>query len=235
MTLHTYDEKFMVQRAPDSDKVRALYGRLARVYDLFTDFEPAHHRQAVALAAIQPHETVLEVACGTGRATAQIAREVGRDGRFYALDLTPAMLQRATSRLAKDGLLERVDLRQGDAADLPYPDASVDVIYNGYMFDLIDADRMPLVLAEFARVLKPGGRVVLVNMSKDKDGQTLYEWLYERGLLGFASGACRPVQMAPLLEQAGFKHIERIYRRNRSFFFLNWLTGTEIVVARKAR
>jgi ubiquinone/menaquinone biosynthesis C-methylase UbiE len=233
MSTHTYDETFIVQRAPDSDKVRALYGRLARVYDLFTDFEPAHHRQAVALAAIQPHETVLEVACGTGRATAQIAREAGRDGRFYALDLTPAMLQRATRRLAQDGLLERVDLRQGDAADLPYPDASVDVIYNGYMFDLIDGERMPLILAEFARVLKPGGRVVLVNMSKNKDGQTLYEWLYERGLLGFASGACRPVQMAPLLIQAGFKDIKRFYGHNRSFFFLNWLTGTEIVLAHK--
>jgi ubiquinone/menaquinone biosynthesis C-methylase UbiE len=233
MSTHTYDETFIVQRAPDSDKVRALYGRLARVYDLFTDFEPAHHRQAVALAAIQPHETVLEVACGTGRATAQIAREAGRDGRFYALDLTPAMLQRATRRLAQDGLLERVDLRQGDAADLPYPDASVDVIYNGYMFDLIDGERMPLILAEFARVLKPGGRVVLVNMSKNKDGQTLYEWLYERGLLGFASGACRPVQMAPLLKQAGFKDIKRFYGHNRSFFFLNWLTGTEIVLAHK--
>jgi ubiquinone/menaquinone biosynthesis C-methylase UbiE len=235
MSTHAYDETFMIQRAPDSAKVRALYGRLAGVYDLFTDFEAAHHRQAVALAAIQPHETVLEVACGTGRATAQIAREVGPDGRFYALDLTPAMLQRATRRLAQDGLLERVDLRLGDAADLPYADASVDVIYNGYMFDLIDAGRMPLILAEFARVLKPGGRVVLVNMSKNKNGQTLYEWLYERGLLGFASGACRPVQMAPLLAQAGFTRIERLYRRNRSFFFVNWLTGTEIVIARKAR
>jgi hypothetical protein len=70
-------------------------------------------------------------------------------------------------------------------------------------------------------------------MSKDKEGKTLYEFLYEAGLLSFASGSCRPVLMKPYVEQVGFEKVERTYRRNRSWFFLNWLTGTEIVVGYK--
>ena len=71
------------------------------------------------------------------------------------------------------------------------------------------------------------------DMSKKKEGKTVYEFLYEKGLLGFASGGCRPVLAVPFLEQAGFRDIQRIYRKNRSLFFMNWLTGTEIAIAVK--
>jgi len=70
-------------------------------------------------------------------------------------------------------------------------------------------------------------------MSKDKKEKTLYEALYERGLLSFASGACRPVFMKPCLEDAQCMHVKRIYRKNKSFFLLNRLHGTEIVTANK--
>lgn len=225
--------RVITQAFLNKEEVRELYGQIAWLYDAFTDFEPAHHRRAVDLAAIQPNETVLEVACGTGRATLEIARRMGKAGDFYAVDLTPGMLERARRRLARAGLLERVDLRLGDAFELPYPDAAFDVLYNAYMLDLVDTDDIPVIMAEFARVLKPGGRLVLVDMSKNREGKTLYELLYEKGLLGFASGGCRPVQAVPFLERAEFRDIQRIYRKNRSLFFMNWLTGTEIVIAVK--
>ncbi|MBI5523731.1 MAG: methyltransferase domain-containing protein [Desulfarculus sp.] len=224
---------YQVARSSHAGRIAALYSRLAWLYDPFTDHELPHHLRAVELAAIQPGEAVLEVACGTGRATALLAQALGKDGRMQAVDLTPAMLAKARAKLARLGLLERVELRQASALALPHADNSFDLLYNSYMFDLVDSSQMPAILAEFGRVLKPGGRLVLVDMSKQGGGRTPYEWLYERGLLSFVSGACRPVLMRPLVEAAGFAEVSREYRKNRSLFPLNWLHGSEIVTARK--
>ncbi len=215
--------------------IARLYGRLAQIYDLFTDHEAAHHRAAVRVADIKSTDSVLEVACGTGRATIEIAKRLNKGQAFHAVDLTEAMIARAKRRLENYGLADRVDIQVGDARRLPFPDATFDVIYNGYMFDLLDSEEFPKVFSELKRVLKPGGRLVLVNMSKNTHRKTLYERLYEGSLLGFASGGCRPVILGAIVEKAGFENVTRQYRRNLSWFFLNWMTGTEIVIGWKQR
>lgn len=225
----------IVQRVSHSERITVLYGRLAWLYDPFTDHEPAHHTRALELAHIRPDEAVLEVACGTGRATVEIARRLGGGACFYAVDLTPAMLERARRKLDAAGILDRVQLGCADARNLPYADGTFDLLYNAYMFDLVDVSAMPDILMEFERVLRPGGRIVLVDMSKDHPGKTFYEWLYERGLLSFVSGGCRPVYLQPLLKEAGFVDVTREYRKNRSWFPLNRLHGTEIVCGYKPR
>jgi len=222
-----------IEKSLYSGDIARLYNRLAWMYDFFTDHELAHHRHALQLAQLKKNDWVLEVACGTGRATAEIAPRIGQNGRFCAIDVSEKMLRRAKNRLGKRKLLARVDLQLGDARHLGFGEKLFDVVYNAYMFDLMDAAEFPGILGEFKRVLRPGGRLVLVNMSKGKEEKTLYEFLYEKGLLSFASGSCRPVLMRPLVEGAGFERVERIYRSNRSWFFLNWLTGTEIVVGYK--
>ena len=153
---------------------------------------------------------------------------------FRAIDLTEGMMSRAKQRLKKQGLLDRVDFRIADAGRLPFPDSSFNVVYNAYMFDLIDISEFSVILSEFRRVLKRGGKLVLVNMSKNRNTKTLYEWLYEKSLLNFASGSCRPVLLQSFIEEAGFQAVTRTYRKNYSWFFLNWLTGTEIVIGKKA-
>jgi len=223
----------VVEKSRYSGSIAGLYDRLAWMYDFFTDHEPAQHREALRLAQIKQDDSVLEVACGTGRATVEIASRIGEKGRFCAIDLSAKMLQRAKNKLRKRRLLDKVNLGLGDARQLGFAGDLFDVVYNAYMFDLIDTPEIPEILAEFKRVLKPGGRLVLIDMSKDKEGKTLYEFLYQAGLLSFASGSCRPVLMRPHIEAAGFERVERICRRNRSWFFLNWLTGTEIVVGYK--
>ncbi len=126
-------------------------------------------------------------------------------------------------------LINTVPFQPGNAKDLPYPDETFDVLYNGYMFDLIPLDGFEPILAEFARVLKPGGKLVLVNMSKPDAHKTLYETIYETG---WAVMPCRPVLMRPLLEPAGFTDVQRLYRPNR-VLFVPLPFGTEIVLARK--
>lgn len=223
----------ILEKSQYSGKISSLYSRLAWMYDLFTDHEPPHHREAIEMAQIEPQETILEVACGTGRATLEIARRIAAGNKLFAVDLTEAMIQKAKKKLERKGLLDKVEFKPADAKALPFPDASFDVLYNAYMFDLMDLSDIPEIISEFKRVLKSGGRLILVNMSKNTDTKTLYEVLYEKGLLSFATGSCRPVLLEGYLKESGFQKVQRYYRTNHSWFPLNWLHGTEIVIAHK--
>ena len=186
------------------DKVQKYYSWRAGNYDAGSSFEAEHHIEAIRRAEIRPGQRILDVACGTGRATADLAKAVGPVGRVDALDLTEAMLIQANAKLNNLGLDQRVQFKQGNARALPYPNATFDLLYNGYMFDLIPIDGFLAILKEFARVIKPGGKLVLVNMSKPDQRKTFYERIYSQG---WAVMPCRPVLMSPLLGSAGFSEV----------------------------
>ncbi len=138
-------------------------------------------------------------------------------------------MDQARAKIEQLGLSDRVHFQQGNAQELPYPDATFDVVYNGYLFDLILLDGFLPILHEFHRVLKPGGQLVLVNMSKPDARKTFYETVYKKG---WAVMPCRPVLMTPYLEPAGFIDIQRLYRPTRGLI-VSHLWGTEIVFTRK--
>jgi demethylmenaquinone methyltransferase/2-methoxy-6-polyprenyl-1,4-benzoquinol methylase len=189
-----------------------------------------HHAEALQLANIQPGQHILDVACGTGRGTVGLAQAVGAAGRVDALDLSEAMLGQAHAKIEKLGLSARVHFKQGNARELPYPDETSDLVYNGYMFDLIPLDSFEPILKEMWRVLKPGGKLVLVNMSKPDERKTFFEKIYEKG---WAVMPCRPVLMSGYLALAGFTDVQRRYRPTRGLI-VSLLWGQEIVLARKA-
>ncbi len=219
----------IVEATHSEDKVKKYYHWRAANYDAGSGFEIEHHREAIRLAGIQAGQSVLDVACGTGRATLDLAKAVGDGGKVNALDLSEDMLAQARTKLDRFGLSPRVVFKQGNAQALPYPDSTFDVLYNGYMFDLIPIGGFMPILQEFARVLKPGGKIVLVNMSKPDSRKTFYEAIYERGI---AVMPCRPVLMEPLLEPAGFAAVTRLYRPTHGWP-VSRLWGTEIVLGRK--
>ncbi len=219
----------IVQATHSTDQVQKYYSWRASNYDAGAGFEVEHHAEAVRLAAIQPSERILDVACGTGRGTVGLAQAVGSTGHVDALDLTPAMLDQARAKIEQLGLSDRVEFKQGNARSLPYPDETFDLVYNGYMFDLIPLDGFRPILCEFHRVLKPDGRLVLVNMSKPDARITFFERVYQRG---WAVMPCRPVLMTPYLESVGFAVTQRLYRPSRGLI-LSHLWGTEIVLALK--
>ncbi len=219
----------IVEATHNEAKVKSYYHWRAANYDAGSGFEIEHHHEAISLADIHSGQRVLDVACGTGRATVDLAKAVGVTGMVDALDLSEDMLGQARAKLEKAGLSSRVNFKQGNARSLPYPDATFDVLYNGYMFDLIPTDGFVPILKEFARVIKPGGKLVLVNMSKPGPRKTFFETIYKKGL---AIMPCRPVLMSPLLEVAGFTGVSRLYRPSRGLI-LSRLWGTEIVLGRK--
>jgi demethylmenaquinone methyltransferase/2-methoxy-6-polyprenyl-1,4-benzoquinol methylase len=211
------------------EKVQKYYSWRASNYDAGASFEVEHHAEALRLADVQNGQRVLDVACGTGRGTVGIAQAVGTTGSVDALDLSEAMLGQARAKIEQLGLIDRVHFKQGNAKELPYPDNTFDLVYNGYMFDLIPLDGFLPILKEMRRVLKPGGKLVLVNMSKPDEQKTFFEKIYEKG---WAVMPCRPVLMSGYLEPAGFTEIQRNYRPTRgSIVSLLW--GQEIVIARK--
>jgi demethylmenaquinone methyltransferase/2-methoxy-6-polyprenyl-1,4-benzoquinol methylase len=214
-----------------AEKIQKYYSWRASNYDAGASFEVEHHAEALRMAAIQEGQHILDVGCGTGRGTVGLAQSVGPKGRVDAMDLTEAMLEQARNKLTRLGLIDRVFLKQGNAGELPYSDETFDLVYNGYMFDLIPLDGFLPILKEMARVLKPGGKLVLVNMSKPDERKTFYERIYEKG---WAIMPCRPVLMSSFLPSAGFSNIQRVYRPTRGSIIAR-LWGQEIVLANKSR
>jgi ubiquinone/menaquinone biosynthesis C-methylase UbiE len=212
-----------------AERIQKYYAWRSSNYDAGAGFEVEHHAEALLLADVQEGQRVLDVACGTGRGTVGLAQAVGPRGRVDALDLSEAMMDQARAKIEKLGLSDHVHFKPGNARELPYPDETFDLVYNGYMFDLIPLDGFAPILKEFERVLKPGGKLVMVNMSKLDERKTFYETIYEKG---WAVMPCRPVLMSPFLEPAGFTDIQRLYRPSRGSIVAR-LWGQEIVLARK--
>jgi demethylmenaquinone methyltransferase/2-methoxy-6-polyprenyl-1,4-benzoquinol methylase len=171
---------------------------------------------------------VLEVAVGPGATLTEILKKVDRTTVVYGVDLSPKMLEKARRRVSDAGYAN-LDLQEADARQLPFPDGTFDVLYNSYMLDLIPLGDLPVVLGEFRRVLKAGGRLILVSMSKENaSARTWYERLYQRlpaRLVPYLVGGCRPALAEDLVKQAGFSEVTRDYIRH--------ILPSEIVTARK--
>ena len=192
-----------------------LYRKIAPGYDLWARVTESKARdRCLEIAAIQDGESVLEVAVGTGLAFQRILK-ANPSGRNEGIDLTEAMLIRAEKRAASAGI-KNYHLAVGDAHALDFPDNDFDVLINNYMFDLLPEDDFPTVLAEFRRVLRPGGRLVLVNMTKGvRWYNSIWEWVYRMNPAWL--GGCRGVQVLPLLGQIGFVTLGREYISQMTF------------------
>ena len=113
-------------------------------------------------------ESILEIGFGTGHTLVSLAKAVGPKGKVFGLDLSDQMAKLAKENLAKAGLLDRAKVRCGDATQLPYAASSMDGVFMSFTLELFDTPEIPKVLSECQRVLRPGGRIVVVGMSKDR-------------------------------------------------------------------
>jgi len=214
-----------VKRSKEEAKIS--YDKMSRWYDLLAGHSEKRFRDVgLQRLNIQEGEKVLEIGFGTGHCILSLARSVGDTGKTYGLDISEGMLKITTSRIEKAGLLEKVDLQCGDALNLPYQEFYFDAVFMSFTLELFDTPEIPIVLEQCNRVLKKGGRICVVAMSKkEKQGPMvkLYEWLHKK----FPNYIdCRPIFVRKSLESAHFKIINVTMM---SF----WGLDVEIVLANK--
>lgn len=150
-------------------KVAGVFHSVAAKYDLMNDLMSGGvHRLwkmfTIEMAAVRPGQIVLDIAGGTGDLAAKFARLVGPQGQVVLADINNSMLSVGRDKLLDRGITQNVYFAQADAQYLPFPDNTFDCIT--IAFGLRNVTDKDLALASMLRVLKPGGRLLILEFSK---------------------------------------------------------------------
>jgi demethylmenaquinone methyltransferase/2-methoxy-6-polyprenyl-1,4-benzoquinol methylase/phosphoethanolamine N-methyltransferase len=179
----------------------------ARFYDIFTRVIFAGNvrkmmQAAIRLAAIQPGEMVLDVGCGTGTLAIMAKEGPGRDAQIAGIDAAPEMIERARQKAAARHL--SIDFQQGLAERVQFEDATFDVVMNSLMMHHLPGQLQGKAIAEMYRVLKPGGRLLIVDFEPPQKG------LF-KSLLTMILGEMTSIdntKLLPIVNDAGFQRVE---------------------------
>lgn len=168
-------------------RVREVFDSVANKYDLMNDLMSfgVHRlwkRHAIELSGVRRGQRVLDLAAGTGDLSARFSGLVGCDGHVVLTDINAAMLNQGRDRMADEGRVGNLSYVQADAQCLPFPDDYFDCITIG--FGLRNVTDKQLALSAIFRVVKPGGRLLVLEFSKptNKPLEKAYD-LYSFSLL----------------------------------------------------
>ncbi len=155
-------------------------------------------QRTATLARIQPGEQVLDVGCGTGTLAIEVQSRVGRAGRVAGVDPGTQQIARARSKAARRNL--PIDFQIGMIEHLTFPDQTFDVVLSTLMMHHLPAGLKRQGLSEIARVLKPGGRLVIADFKRkqERQGQAAR----------FHAGGSSIQDLAALVKDAGFEQVE---------------------------
>jgi ubiquinone/menaquinone biosynthesis C-methylase UbiE len=178
-------------------------------------------RRTIDLARLQPGEQALDVGCGTGTLAIAAQRRVGGAGRVVGID--PGAQQIARARAKATRRRSPVEFQVGVIEQLPFPDQTFDVVFSTLMMHHLPAPLKRQGLAEIARALKPGGRLIIGDFvrKQDRTGRARR----------FHAGGSSVVDLASLLADAGFDNIKTAALAPKRF---SAFPGAGFVTARKS-
>lgn len=168
-----------VEEAEKAKRVEGVFSSVANKYDIMNDLmSMGLHRLwkafTIQVSGVRAGERVLDIAGGTGDLSSAFAKRVGTEGCVWLTDINNAMLSRGRDRLIDEGLLGPV--AQCDAEKLPFPSDYFDIV--SVAFGLRNMTHKEAALAEMRRVLRPGGRLLVLEFSKVWEPLTPFYDLY---------------------------------------------------------
>ena len=203
------DETELSRVTRSKDQAKATYDKLSKWYDLLAGrFETKCRDLGIQKLNAQQGEIILEIGFGTGHCLVALAQSVGDSGKVYGIDMSQGMCQITRTRVKRAGLSDRVELRCGDAAQLPFAANFFDAVFISFALELFDTPEIPVILHECRRVLRGRGRICIIAMSKKgKAGwmMKLYEWLHRKFPNYFD---CRPIFVEKALADAHFQVLD---------------------------
>lgn len=211
-----------------TEAIKESYGKISKFYAMLEGIaEKALRKKGLKLLAIQEGEIVLEIGFGTGFTLCELAKSVGETGKAYGIDITPQMAEITRKRLEKKALIDRAEIYEEDTRNMPFDDSLFDAVYTASTLELFDTPEIAKVLKEIKRVLKPGGRLCVVSISKEGHENSFflrfYEWLHKK-IPKYVS--CRPIYLEDSIRETGYKIVKT------EEFMLARLMPERIVVAR---
>ena len=190
-------------------QARGTYDAMSKWYDaLAGGSEERFRRLGLQSLDTQPGETILEIGFGTGHAILDLAGSVGASGKVYGIDISPGMHDLALDRVKEAGFSGWVELKCGDAADLPFEADTFDAVFICFTLELFDTPEIPTVLEECRRVLRPKGRLCTVVLSTSEGTSltlSLYGWAH-RAFTQYTD--CRPDPGTAIPGNLGFRDQE---------------------------
>ena len=165
---------------PKKEKVREMFDNIAPSYDklnhvLSMNVDKLWRRHALKEIVDGSAQRILDVACGTGDSTISIARAAGEGSTVTGVDISEGMMALVEGKAARAGVGDRIGLQVADGEALPYEDGTFDRVTCA--FGIRNFEHKERGLEEFRRVLKPGGRAVILELSVPQN--RLVRWGYD--------------------------------------------------------
>jgi SAM-dependent methyltransferase len=210
-------------------QARAFYDRLGARQDSQAFYEDRAVAELVLRADFEQARAVFELGCGTGRLAERLLAEWLPESSFYVgVDVSPVMERLARERVARFGERAEVRLISGSPS-VEAAGGSFDRFLSTYVLDLLPEDEIRAWLAEAHRLLRPGGRLLLVGLTRGTTPLSRLvagAWSGVHALSARLVGGCRPLELIPLLAEAQWESAQRK-------LVVAWGIPSEVVVARR--
>jgi ubiquinone/menaquinone biosynthesis C-methylase UbiE len=194
-----------LEKAIPAQTAQRIYDFIGKRYDWFSSYDAHAKARAFELLGVTHGQYLLEVGVGTGKEQSRIQAAILPGGISFGIDISRVMLTLSRQK-------SETPLCQADARNIPFVSECFDRVFISYVLDLLPIADIPDILASLQRVLKPGGRIVIIALTEgiSRSSRMLVAvWKAVYKISPITCAGCRPLQLSRLVEKAGLIHVRR--------------------------